>query len=178
MKLTFFGAAREVTGSSHLIEIDGNKVLIDCGLFQGRKQLEKLNRRKFPFNPAELKAVILTHSHIDHAGLLPRLYSEGFKGKIFATSATSDLCSVMLPDSAHIQTYDVMLLNRKGKRSGKAPLEPLYTIEEANECLKLFSPKEYKECFSPVPGLQARFLDAGHILGSSFVELTINEKNK
>ncbi|MBP7248837.1 MAG: MBL fold metallo-hydrolase [Negativicutes bacterium] len=178
MKLTFFGAARQVTGSSHLIEVDGNKVLIDCGLFQGRKQLEKLNRRKFPFNPADLQAVILTHSHIDHAGLLPRLYSQGFRGKIFATSASADLCSVMLPDSAHIQTYDAELLNRKGKRRGRPPVEPLYTIEEAAECLKLFSPKEYKECFSPISGIQARFLDAGHILGSSFVELTISEKDK
>lgn len=175
MKLTFLGATREVTGSSYLLEVGEKKILVDCGMFQGGKKLERLNRRNFPFNPAAIQAVILTHAHIDHAGLLPRLYKEGFKGKIYATESTRDLCSVMLPDSAHIQVYDSALLNRKGRRSGKPPIEPLYTVEEATDCLKLFFTVEYDKEISPILGVSVRFKDAGHILGSAFVEIIITE---
>ena len=178
MKLTFLGAAREVTGSSYLLELNDNKILVDCGMFQGGKRLEKLNYRKFSFNPAEIHSVILTHAHIDHSGLLPRLYREGFKGRIYATHPTVDLSSVMLPDSAHIQEYDAALLTRKGRRSGKLPVQPIYTVEDAAKCLELFSGFEYDEEFSPITGMNVRFRDAGHILGSAFAEVTISEEGK
>ncbi len=178
MNLTFLGAAREVTGSCYLLEVGGKKVLVECGMFQGGKKLERLNHRTFSFNPADISAVILTHAHIDHSGLLPRLHKEGYKGPIYATPATADLCGVMLPDSAHIQEYDALIANRKGRRGGKDPVEPLYTVEEAFSCVKLFKPIGYLEEFSPVSGMKVRFRDAGHILGSAFAEVWITEEDK
>jgi len=178
MKLSFLGAAREVTGSSYLLEVGTKKILIDCGMFQGGKKLERLNRRRFPYNPADIHAVILTHAHIDHSGLLPKLAKEGFKGKIYATHATRELSTVMLPDSAHIQVYDSALLTRKGKRSGREPVEPLYTLGDATNCLKFFVGKEYDETFSPISELKVTFRDAGHILGSAFVEIVVSEEGQ
>ncbi len=178
MRLTFLGAAGMVTGSSYLLEVGGKKLLVDCGMFQGSKATEALNRRPFRFEPAGLDAVLLTHAHIDHSGLLPKLCKEGYKGKIYATEATADLCRIMLPDSAHIQEFEAEIIARKGRRAGKAPLAPLYTVDDAYTCLKYFSPVPYDEQREVCPGVTVRFNDAGHILGSSIIELFVAENGR
>ncbi len=178
MRLTFLGASGMVTGSSYLIEIGGKKLLVDCGMFQGSKATEALNRRAFRFEPGGIDAVLLTHAHIDHSGLLPKLCKEGYKGRIYATEATADLCRIMLPDSAHIQEFEAEILARKGKRAGKPPLPPLYTVNDAYECLKSFNPVPYGQMLEIFPGVKARFDDAGHILGSSIIELWLTENGK
>ncbi|MCX7970849.1 MAG: MBL fold metallo-hydrolase, partial [Negativicutes bacterium] len=127
MKLHFLGAAKMVTGSCYLLEANGRKFLIDCGLFQGSKQIRALNRSPFIFNPAELNGLLLSHAHIDHSGLIPRLVKEGFRGPVYATAATRELCGIMLPDSGHIQEFDAEVQNRKGRRAGEEPTEPVYT---------------------------------------------------
>ncbi|MDU2065247.1 MAG: MBL fold metallo-hydrolase [Sporomusaceae bacterium] len=175
MKLTFLGAAMMVTGSSYLLEANGKQVLIDCGMFQGSKTIEALNRRPFHFMPNTLDAVILTHAHIDHSGLLPRLCRAGYGGKIYATPVTKELCSIMLPDSAHIQEYDAEIYNRKGKRLGRPELIPLYTIDDAYNCLNQFSPVPYRSEFEVASGIRIVFQDAGHILGSSLLEVYVTE---
>jgi metallo-beta-lactamase family protein len=144
-------------------------------MFQGSKATEALNRRPFRFEPAGLDAVLLTHAHIDHSGLLPKLCKEGYKGKIYATEATADLCRIMLPDSAHIQEFEAEIVARKGRRAGKTPLAPLYTVDDAYTCLKSFSPVPYDRQQEVCPGVAARFNDAGHILGSSIIELFVTE---
>lgn len=178
MKLSFLGATRTVTGSSYLLEVNGKKILVDCGMFQGGKKIEQLNRRKFPVDPKEVSAIILTHAHIDHSGLLPKFCKEGFAGKIYATNSTADLCGIMLPDSAHIQEYDTNLLNRKRRRGGKTELEILYSVNDAENVQKLFERTAYNAEFSPIPGIKATFRNAGHILGSAFVELMVSEEGK
>ncbi len=178
MRLTFLGASGMVTGSSYLLETGGKKLLVDCGMFQGSKATEALNRRAFRFEPGGLDAVLLTHAHIDHSGLLPKLCKEGYKGKIYATKATTALCRIMLPDSAHIQEFEAEIAARKGKRAGKPPLAPLYTVNDAFDCLKYFSPVSYGEKLEICPGVEARFNDAGHILGSSIIELSLTEDGK
>lgn len=164
-----------VTGSSYLLETDEKKILVDCGMFQGSKIISALNRRPFAFNPAELDCVLLTHAHIDHSGLLPRLCKMGFRGKIYATRGTIELCSIMLPDSAYIQEFDAEIQNRKGKRMGRPPVEPLYSIDEAHECLKQFRPVEYEVGFNLSDTTHVHFHDAGHILGSSMLEVHCSE---
>lgn len=178
MRLTFLGAAMMVTGSSYLLESGDRKVLVDCGMFQGGKIISQLNRRQFAYRPSEVDAVILTHAHIDHSGLLPRLSNEGFRGSIYTSRVTTDLATIMLPDSAHIQEIDSEMLNRKGKRAGREVVSPLYTVDDAYSCLKQFSSVKFDEIVQITPGITARFRNAGHIFGSAIVEVWVEEDNK
>ena len=178
MKLTFLGAAKTVTGSSYLLEVDTKKILIDCGMFQGSKAITAHNTREFLYDPTDLHCVLLTHAHIDHSGLLPKLCKSGFKGKIYATKVTNELCGIMLPDSAHIQEFDAEIANRKGKRAGRKLVEPLYTIPDAYACLTQFSPVDYDTVISLTPSVKVRFRDAGHILGSAMLEIWVTEEGE
>ena len=172
-RLTFHGAARGVTGSCFRLQTDGGDILIDCGLFQGSKTEKELNYRPFPFEPRKIAAVILSHAHVDHSGLLPKLVRDGYSGPIHATEATTDLCGVMLPDSAHIQEYEVEHLNRRNAQRNRAPVAPIYTGADARACLDLFRPQDYGDWLAVVPGVRARFWNAGHLLGSASVELEL-----
>ena len=173
MKLTFFGAAKAVTGSCYLIEACGKNVLIDCGLQQGR---DEIDNRVLDFPPNTVDYVIVTHAHIDHSGRLPLLVKQGFSGKIFTTRLTSDLLGIMLRDSAHIQEMDAQWENQKGKRAGKEPVEPLYTVSDVETTLSLIEKLEYGQCIDIIEGLRICFTDAGHLLGSASVEMWIKEK--
>ena len=179
MKLTFWGAARTVTGSKHLLELNnGKKLLLDCGLFQGRRaEADRLNRY-FPFDPATIDAVLLSHAHIDHSGLLPKLWHAGFRGRIYATHATYDLCGLMLLDSAHIQEKDIRFVNKLHLKRGHPPVEPLYHMEDAEAVLEHFVGVPYKHSFSPVEGVDVEYRDAGHILGSASTVMTVKENGK
>lgn len=170
MKLQFLGATDTVTGSKYLIEHDKARVLVDCGLFQGYKLLRLRNRESPPVKPASVDAVILTHAHIDHSGYLPLLARLGFSGKVFCTPATYDLCRILLPDSGHLQEEEAEYANRHKLSRHNEPL-PLYTREDALQCLKLFHPVPYDQDWQPVPGLHARLTPSGHMAGSSFVRL-------
>lgn len=178
MKLTFLGAAQTVTGSCYLVETDGKKILVDCGMFQGSKLISSFNRRAFLFNPAEIDAVVLTHAHIDHSGLLPRLVAEGFKGSIYSTKVTRELAGIMLPDSAYIQESDAENASRKRKRAGRPPQIPLYTIDQAYDALKYFKEANYGEKVAITENIAFRFQLAGHIMGAAVVELFITEEGK
>lgn len=171
--LTFHGAARGVTGSCFRLQTAAGVVLVDCGMFQGSKTEKSLNYRPFPFDPAGVDAVILTHAHIDHSGLLPKLVKAGFAGTIHATPATVDLCGVMLPDSAHIQETEVEMLNRRNRRKGGEWLEPIYDGRDAEETLTRFRGQDLGEWFDVIPGVRARFWNAGHLLGSASVEVEV-----
>lgn len=175
MKITFYGAAHEVTGSCHHITIGDKKLIVDCGMKQGADAYEK---QSIPFAANEIDYVFITHAHIDHSGLLPLLYKQGFKGMVYATEATTALCNIMLRDSAHIQEYEVEWKNRKAKRSGKSEIEPLYTTEDAMGVLEHFIPCAYHEIIQVSDCIQVRFSDAGHLLGSSSVELWLTEDGK
>lgn len=168
---SFFGAARTVTGSCLLLATDRVRLLVDCGMFQGSKTLKALNYGAFPFAPAQLDAVVLTHAHIDHSGLIPKLMRDGFAGPVYATPGTRDLCSAMLPDSGHIQEFEVAVLNRRNMRHGKPPVTPIYTRDDGVAALRAFRGTPYETWFEPAPGVRARFWNAGHILGSASVEL-------
>lgn len=178
MRLTFLGASGMVTGSSYLLEVGQRKILVDCGMFQGSKATEALNRRPFLFDPTSIDAVLLTHAHIDHSGLLPRLCKSGYKGKIYTSKATTDLCRVMLADSAHIQEFEAEIGNRKGRRAGKVQVEPLYTVADAEKCMIQFHPLPYNELYSVLPEIRVKLDDAGHILGSSIIEIWLTENDK
>lgn len=178
MKLKFIGGVRTVTGSSYLIITEGAKILIDCGMFQGRRDGEKRNLLPFPFSPPEINAVLLTHSHIDHSGLIPKLVKEGFKGKIFATKATVDLCGIMLLDSAHIQERDAEWETKRRIRGGRTAVRPLYNIADAANSLSYLKGINCDTLFRIAPGITGRLRDAGHIPGSAIVELWINEKGR
>lgn len=177
MKIDFYGAAGCVTGSSHLLNINGKNVLLDCGLYQGRDEKERGNET-FPFNPKDIDYVILSHAHIDHSGRIPLLYKKGFKGQILCTEVTKDLCSVMLPDSGHIQEMEVEWKNRKRERQGLQTIEPLYTAKIAELSMYLFTGYKYDEVIDVYDGLKIRFRDAGHLLGAAIVELFIKETGK
>jgi len=172
-RLTFLGAAGTVTGSCYLIEHDGGKLLIDCGLFQGSKSLKELNYRPFPFGPAEVDAVLLTHAHIDHSGLLPKLVKDGYRGRILATEPTRDLLTYMLLDSAYIQESEVERLNRRLRRRGEDAVTPIYGKEDAERTLERVDPVPFDAWIEPMPGVRARYWTAGHILGAASIELQI-----
>ncbi len=171
MKLTFCGAAEEVTGSCHRIETAATRFLLDCGMFQGGRQARERNFAPFPFVPREIDFVVLSHAHLDHCGLLPRLVKAGFRGRIHCTSATADLLRIMLMDSAHIHEKDAAW---QAAREGEAP-EPLYTALDVECCLALVEPHAYDRDFDPHPSVRVRFRDAGHILGSAIVEAWVDE---
>ncbi|MBX9459082.1 MAG: MBL fold metallo-hydrolase [Rhizobium sp.] len=176
--LRFFGAAGSVTGSCFMIESGDCRILVDCGMFQGSKTERELNYRPFPFRPEEIEAVILTHGHIDHSGLLPKLYKAGYSGPVYATPPTIDLCSVMLPDSGHIQESEVEQLNRRNRHRGRDAVEPIYTAKEAVETLTLFRSVEISTWQVVAPGMRFRFWNAGHMLGSASVELEVAANGK
>jgi metallo-beta-lactamase family protein len=174
--LQFLGAAGTVTGSKYLLETHGTRVLIDCGLFQGYKELRQRNWNDLPVNPPSIAFVLLTHAHIDHSGFLPRLVRNGFSGPVFATSATADLLKVLLPDSARLQEEDAQYANRKGFSRHK-PAVPLYTEQDAAAALKQLRKVSYEESVTLNKFVSARFIPAGHILGSSFIEVQMSEPN-
>jgi metallo-beta-lactamase family protein len=173
VRLHFHGAAGGVTGSCFRLETEAASVLVDCGLFQGPKTLKELNYRRFPFDPKAQDAMLLTHAHVDHSGLLPKLMLAGFKGPIHATAGTRDLCAVMLPDAGGIQEHEVEQLNRRLQRKGRRPVEPIYTAEDARDCMRQFSKVGYGDWIEPARGLRARWWDAGHILGSASIEVEV-----
>ena len=175
MKISFLGAAKIVTGSNYFIETKNTKFLIDCGMFQGSRSINRMNYEPFSFNPEEIDFMVLSHAHIDHSGRIPKLIKKGFKGDIYSTKATADLCSIMLPDSGHIQEMENEWDNRKRRRSGGKLRQPLYTVKEAEESLRYFKPVLYDQKIELNQEVTLRFRDAGHILGSSIIELWIKE---
>lgn len=177
MQISFHGAARTVTGSKHLISLkNGKKLLLDCGMFQGMgRQTDELNSQ-FGFHPPEVNYLVLSHAHIDHSGLIPKLYKEGFRGPIYCTPATKDLCAILLMDSAEIQRADTKYINRKRAKKGLPLFEPMYSIEDAKRCIELFSTVEYDKWFSIDDEIKLLFTDAGHIIGSAAVSLQIIEE--
>ena len=174
MKLTFLGAAREVTGSCYYLEAEAGRILIDCGMEQGEDAYEN---QDLPLDPSQIDCVVLTHAHIDHSGKLPLLFKQGFRGPIYATTPTSRLCDLMLRDSAHIQEFEAEWRNRKAQRAGDEPYVPMYTMEDAVGAIGLFRPAEYNRAVDVLPGLTATFTDAGHLLGSASVTLTSGPEN-
>jgi len=179
MTITPFGAAGgEVTGSAYLIQTAQATVLVDCGMFQGGKKADKLNRAKIRRRPGELDAVLLTHAHLDHTGRLPVLAKQGYSGPVYATPATIEMTGLILRDSARIQVGDLERTNRKRQRAGKAPLAPLYTPEDAEALLKLLKPVPYSDLVPVAPGIQAKFREAGHMLGSASIQLWIEENGQ
>jgi metallo-beta-lactamase family protein len=178
MKITFHGAAQTVTGSQHLVEVNGHKLLLECGLYQGRRREFYERNQNFPYSPKQLDAVILSHAHIDHSGNLPNLVKSGYEGPIYTTDATAHLSNVMLMDSGHIQESDVQFINRKRLKRGEPPVDPLYTLEDAARVSHYFQSVTYDKAFEPIPGVTAHLVDAGHILGSAAVVLDIEEKGQ
>lgn len=172
MQLNFLGADHEVTGSCHYLEFNGRRLLVDCGMEQGA---DLYVNQEIPVNASKIDYVFVTHAHIDHSGLLPLLYSHGFRGSIYATRATNDLCNIMLKDSAHIQMFEVEWKNRKAKRAGRPEVTPLYDMDDVAGVLELFCPCEYDKIIKVADDLSVRFVDAGHLLGSSSIELWVKE---
>jgi len=178
MRIHFHGAAQTVTGSQHLLEVNGHRLLLDCGLYQGRRDETYSRNLNFSYDPRTVDAVILSHAHIDHCGNLPNLVQDGFDGPIFATHATVDLATIMMADSGRIQESDAEWVNKKRARRGEEPIEPLYTEVDAQHAADLFRGIHYDEPFEVAPGVVARFVEAGHILGSASVSLEIDEGGK
>ncbi len=178
MKITFLGATKTVTGSNYLIEAAGKKFLVDCGMWQGKAEQEMENEQAFEFDPEAIDFMLLTHAHIDHSGRIPKLYNEGFRGPIYAHKATCDLCEIMLPDSGHIQEQEIKWKNKKRIRAGKEELPPLYTAEDAIKCMEVFKPVNYDEIIEIDENINVRFNDAGHMLGSSIIEVWVTEEGK
>ena len=178
MKITFLGATKTVTGSNFLVEAAGKKFLVDCGMYQGSAEEEYENEAPFGFNVQDIDFVLLTHAHIDHSGRIPKLYNEGYRHPVFAHKATCDLCSIMLPDSGHIQEMEIEWRNKKRARKGEKPLPPLYTAEDAVHSLELFVPLAYDEIVEITPEIHIRLNDAGHMLGSSIIEIWAKEGEK
>lgn len=178
MELTSYGAALEVTGSQHLLQVNGKKILLDCGLFQGRRKESFDKNSLFSFDPAEIDVLILSHAHIDHSGNIPTLVKKGFKGIVYCTEATHSLCDVMLLDSAYIQESDAKYMARKHPKTALQPIEPLYTQEDATLALKSFKGKPYDKAFEVTKGVTVTFREAGHVLGAAIVELDIDDNGK
>lgn len=178
MRIYFHGAAHTVTGSQHLLEINGRRLLLDCGLFQGKRADTYARNLNFAYNPRSVDAMILSHAHIDHCGNLPNLVQDGYDGPVYATHATADLAKVMMADSGRIQESDVEFLNRKRRERGEEPVEPLYTEADAVRAGESFKGVHYDEPFEPIPGVTARLVEAGHILGSAAVSLEIEERGR
>jgi metallo-beta-lactamase family protein len=172
MELQFFGATGEVTGSLYVIRVGGRTVLLECGLIQGGDQNEERNREPFPVDISEIDAVVLSHAHIDHSGRIPRLVRQGYEGPVYAHEATKALCEIMLPDSGYLNEKEAEWENKKRRRNGKSLIQPLYTLEDGERCIELFRPVPYGDTVEVVPGLELTYHDAGHILGSSIVELS------
>ncbi len=175
MNVQFWGAAQTVTGSQHLLSVNGSRILLECGLVEGKRQESFERNRRLPFDPASLDALVLSHAHIDHSGNIPTLVRSGFRGPIYCTFATRDLCSAMLLDSATIQEQDVAYVNKKRARQGEPPVEPLYTRDDAVASLEYFLSMGYNRPMPIAPGVRCTFLDAGHILGSAEVLLEVEE---
>ncbi len=176
MQIQFHGAARTVTGSQHLVSINGRKILLDCGLYQGSRKASYERNQNLPFDASEVDVLVLSHAHIDHSGNVPNLVKSGFTGDIFATYATRDLCAIMLRDSAKIQHYDTEFLNKKRQRQNLPPIEPLYSMEDVVESLKYFIGVGYERPYTIMPGVTLTFYDAGHILGSAIAVLDIEDE--
>ncbi len=175
MRIQFLGAVRTVTGSMHLLTVAGSRILLDCGLFQGKRQESFERNRNLPFNASAIDTLVLSHAHIDHSGNIPSLVKGGFEGNIYATPASRDLCSAMLRDSGHIQEYDAFYVNKKLTQKGLPPIEPLYTVEDATNSLRNFVSVGYGRPQPIAPGVTLTFRDAGHILGSAITVLDIEE---
>lgn len=178
MRISFHGAAHTVTGSQHLLEINGHRLLLDCGLYQGRREETYSRNLKFAYDPRTVDAVILSHAHIDHCGNLPNLVQDGYSGPIYATHATVDLATIMMADSGRIQESDAEFVNKKRLARGEEPIEPLYTEVDAQHAADLFRGVDYEQSFEVLPGVVVRFVEAGHILGSAAVSLQIEEKGR
>jgi metallo-beta-lactamase family protein len=178
MKIHFFGATRTVTGSQYLIEVNGQRLLVECGSFQGRRDESFTRNRSFQYAPEDVDAAILSHAHLDHCGNLPNLVKNGYHGPIYTTDATAHIADLVVRDSGHIQEADTQFVNKKRLQRGEAPIEPLYTIEDATQVSPLFERVEYNQVFTPVEGVTAHLVEAGHILGSAAVVLDINEKGR
>ncbi len=178
MNITFLGATKTVTGSNFLVEAAGKKFLVDCGMYQGKAAEELKNEEPFLFDVNEIDFMLLTHAHIDHSGRIPKLYKEGYRNPVIATKATCDLCAIMLPDSGHIQEMESEWKNKKRIRKGEKMLPPMYTAEEAAKCLEIFRPISYDEVIEIDENIHVRFNDAGHMLGSSIIEVWVNEDGK
>ncbi len=175
MRLSFYGAAQTVTGSQHMIEVNGKRILLDCGLYHGKRAESQERNRRLPFDPQSVDVMILSHAHIDHSGNIPNLVKNGFGGDIICTHATRDLCAVMLLDSGHIQERDVEYVNKKNRKRGKPPVEPIYTQADAEASLDSFVSQNYSRQRQVLPGVYLTFLDAGHMLGSAIVILDIED---
>ena len=175
MNITFLGATKTVTGSNFLLEGAGKKILVDCGLYQGKAKEERENYEDFVYDVHDIDFMLLTHAHIDHSGRIPKLYVAGYRGPIYATKATCDLCAIMLPDSGHIQEMENVWQNKKRARVGKKELPPLYTAQDAIDCLEIFRPVSYDEIIDLDENISVRFNDAGHMLGSSIIEVWVKE---
>jgi len=175
MNITFLGATKTVTGSNFLLEGAGKKILVDCGLYQGKAKEERENYEDFAYDVHDIDFMLLTHAHIDHSGRIPKLYVAGYRGPIYATKATCDLCAIMLPDSGHIQETENVWQNKKRARVGKKELPPLYTAQDAIDCLEIFRPVSYDEIIDLDENISVRFNDAGHMLGSSIIEVWVKE---
>ncbi|ODB95300.1 MBL fold metallo-hydrolase RNA specificity domain-containing protein [Candidatus Thiodiazotropha endoloripes] len=178
MQIEFYGATSGITGSCHILRANGETILLDCGLIQGRREEMEKNRRPFPFSPDEISAVVLSHGHIDHSGRIPLLVKQGYQGPIYAQNATMELCDIMLQDSAFLQEKDAQYENKWRKRKGKPFIDPLYTVADAQEALENMVGLKYREKKEILPGISIRFQDAGHILGSSSVEVWLSENGK
>ncbi len=176
MRFTAHGAARNVTGSKHVLSVGGIQVLLDCGLFQGRRAESERRNRNLPFDPASIDVLLLSHAHVDHCGSIPTLVKHGFRGKIFATHATVDLCDIMLRDSAFVQSHDLSYLNKRRKKRGETVLHPVYTLEDVEKALEHFSGVDYDVPTRVAPGVTVTWRDAGHILGSALLEIDARER--
>ena len=178
MKLTAYGAARNVTGSKHLLEVGGKRILLDCGLYQGRRKESERRNRNLPFDPASIDLVLLSHAHIDHSGSLPTLVKRGFRGRVYSTHATADLCEILLKDTAYIQSHDLEYLNKKRRKRGEPPLEPIYTSDDVEQTLPHFFGVDYDSPIRVAPGIVVTYRDAGHILGSAILEIDALESGR